>query len=337
MAKCAWIDISNTPQVPFFSGLLPELHAQGFTTTVTLREKNETVPLAKLKGLEGKAIGRDYDDGLRKAGAMALRTAWLGIAPPRFDVSIAFENPMAIPAAWARRKPSVIILDNDLKLDDAGTVQRMETRVKRRASLVIVPDAMHEQALTEFPAERVVAYPGIKEHVHRHGFEPASTPPVPLTDYVVVRPEAFDSKYVGQGPSLVPSLVRTLSARGQDVVLLDRQDRFRLAKLPHVHIPKTALDGLNLIYHARAILTGSGTMAREGVALGVPAVSFFPGRRLLAVDAQLVERRQLLHSRDVAEIAEYVRDPSTLRRPIERDATRKVLRAIIGPVVRLAG
>jgi len=66
------------------------------------------------------------------------------------------------------------------------------------------------------------------------------------------------------------------------------------------------MNGLDLCYYASAVLTGSGTFAREAACMGNKSVSFFPGNSLLSVDRKLVDEGKILHSRDPHEIVDYV-------------------------------
>ncbi|HID71137.1 MAG TPA: DUF354 domain-containing protein, partial [Thermoplasmata archaeon] len=56
--------------------------------------------------------------------------------------------------------------------------------------------------------------------------------------------------------------------------------------------------------------------------MGTPAVSFFPGERLLAVDQQMVEDGWIYHSRDPKEIVEYV--VSSKKREVDLSRSKRV-------------
>jgi len=70
-------------------------------------------------------------------------------------------------------------------------------------------------------------------------------------------------------------------------------------------------------------------MAREASLLGTLAVSFFPGRRLLAVDLDLISKKKLFHSRNVDEIVEYVLSNWNKKRRPEFDFAVKVVKSIV--------
>ena len=75
---------------------------------------------------------------------------------------------------------------------------------------------------------------------------------------------------------------------------------------PNIWYPAGPLNGLDVCYYTKAMLTGAGTFAREAALLGVAAVSFFPRNEFLTVDVVLQEQGKEFKSRDPQEIREYV-------------------------------
>lgn len=130
--------------------------------------------------------------------------------------------------------------------------------------------------------------------------------------------------------SIVPQICRLLSARGIDIIYLPRNREERLLTDGlEVYIPPKALDGLNLCHFAQAVLTGSGTMAREAAILGVPAVSFFPRNKLLSVDNDLISKGKLYYSRNPTEIVKYVTENWGVRMKSELDYAREVRESVV--------
>ena len=80
----------------------------------------------------------------------------------------------------------------------------------------------------------------------------------------------------------------------------------------NIFIPVKPMNGLDLCYHAEAVLTGSGTLAREAACLGVPAVSFYPSS-LLAVDKSLIDKGWVFHSRQILRYMNMLRIAGRLR------------------------
>ena len=97
----------------------------------------------------------------------------------------------------------------------------------------------------------------------------------------------------------------------------------------NISIQREPLNGLDLIYHSNAVLTGSGTMAREAACMGRTAVSFFPNNSLLSVDKQLVEEGKIYHSRDPKEILEYVLSNYTKKETLCLERSKKVKKEVI--------
>jgi hypothetical protein len=62
-----------------------------------------------------------------------------------------------------------------------------------------------------------------------------------------------------------------------------------------------------LIYFAKAVLSGGGTMNRESALLGTPTISFYPSE-LLGVDRFLMQNGLLYHSTDIDEIVRMLQE-----------------------------
>ena len=306
-SKKIWIDIINPSDSLFFNSIIKEFDKSNIF--VTLRDRAETVQLAKSFGINGKIVGKDYRDKTKKIAAIILRTLQL-LKIPNFDVSLSFENGMAVAVSKIRRKKAILFCDNDLKfLQKESFVQDLETKFKSTADVVIVPEACAENFEKFFGRDKVVFYNGYKEDVYIADYipDPGFVNKIPFDRYVVIRPESLGSLYVLEKHSLVPELLKLFEKEGINVVYLPREkEDAEFAKGFGAYIPPKALNGLDLCYYSDAVLTGSGTMAREAACMGKPAVSFFPGTRLLSVDRKLIEEGKMLHSRDAKEIVEYV-------------------------------
>jgi len=95
-----------------------------------------------------------------------------------------------------------------------------------------------------------------------------------------------------------------------------------------VYAPDSALDGLQLAWHSRCVLTGSGTMAREAASMRKPAVSFFPNE-LLSVDRELVDEGLVFHSRSPTAIVDYVTSRTSADVAPDRTACRAVREEVL--------
>src|SRR6185436_2739982 len=73
-----WIDLANSPHVPFFHALIPEFTARGHRVEITARDFAQTVELAINAGMMPHVIGRHGGGTIRgKAGNLVGRAASL--------------------------------------------------------------------------------------------------------------------------------------------------------------------------------------------------------------------------------------------------------------------
>jgi len=329
-----WIDLLNPSHPHFFKAIHDELMV-GNTLIYTARERGETVKLARRLGLNPKVIGVDHEGRFRKTFNYFLRTQALAFRVKDYDTSIGFENPMTVYGAKVRRKRSILLLDNDIKYKVKGSiVQSLESKVKMAADHIIVPESCRGTLSKNVTGDRLITYDGYKEDIYLADFEPSDDflSEVPFKEYYVIRPESLASFYVEGEKSLLPSLVQEFIARGENVIVLprDRSDR-RDYDSGNVFVPAEPLNGLDLIYNSKGVLTGSGTMAREAAVMGRPAVSFFPNSELLSVDQDLIDKGRMIHSRDIKEIFGYL-DGSPRSEP--RDS-KKAKAEVVGTILSL--
>jgi predicted glycosyltransferase len=324
-----WIDISNSPQVPFFRPLISLLEDRGHDVSVTTREYAQTVDLLALHGITHEVVGPRHGGAGRagKGRAMAGRLRSLRQFAKRrsFDLALSHASHELPLVARSLGVPSAYAFDYEF----ARTQHGLGCRAARR---VVVPDAIPQERLDRLGARssKVRRYPGLKEEYSLHGFTPD---PSVLDELgldrervvVVVRTPPEVSLYHRHGnPLFADTLERLGSDRGVSAVVLPRTaeqgDAIRGRKLPSLLVPERAIDALSLVALSDLVVSAGGTMNREAVALGVPVYTTFAGR-LGAVDELLVRegRLRILGSPSELELAKRVgggephtRDPSVL-------------------------
>ncbi|HEX7957562.1 MAG TPA: DUF354 domain-containing protein [Pyrinomonadaceae bacterium] len=300
-----WLDLANSPHVPFVRALAGEFAARGHTFAVTARRFAQTVELAEAAGLSPEVVGGHGGGRLSgKAGNLVGR-AWAlaGWARGRgFDLAVGHNSYSQVLAARASGLPAVTLMDYEH--------QPANHLAFRLASRVVVPAAFPEEALRRCGARprKVRRYGGIKEDVYLADFEPDPRFHETLRErfgldltketLVVGRPPAREALYHRFENELFGELLARLLARpAVKVVLLARTDaqreelaaRFRAENL---FAPREALDGSNLVAAADLLVSAGGTMNREAAALGTPAATVYAGR-WAAVDEQLVREGRL--------------------------------------------
>ena len=317
-----WIDIINPANALFFNSLIPELSSH--QVDITIRNRAETVGLCKLFDINGRVIGTDYSNPLKKSANMIYRTLQLIKHVNKFDISISFENGMCTAVSKFRGGLSILFCDNDLKFfQKKSAFQDLETNIKSFANYVFIPQVCRKNFSTIIDNNRLISYDGCKEDIYIADYipDPNFLDKIPYNDYVVVRPEALASFYVKESKSIVNELLKRLENDGINVIYLPREkEDIKYAKGRSFYTPSDPLRGLDLCYYADAVLTGSGTFAREAACMGTTSVSFFPSSKLLSVDQQLVNEGKILHSIDVDEIVDYV--SKRYQSPKNRDINR---------------
>jgi uncharacterized protein len=297
-----WIDLANSPHVPFFGALIPEFVARGNQVEITARDFAQTVELAAKAGMTPHVIGGHGGGSITgKAGNLVGRAAALRkwARDRGFELAVSHNSYAQIAAAAALGIKSVTLMDYEH--------QPANHLAFRLASRVIVPRAFPAAELRKYGASRrkVQRYEGMKEDVYLADFAPDPAFPEVLRKLgvasedvlIVVRPPAREALYHRFENELFDELlVRLSSGNDAKIILLPRSDAQRLEYekrgWPNMIMPRAALDGANLIAAADLVVSAGGTMNREAAALGVPAVSIYAGQ-WAAIDEELVKEGRL--------------------------------------------
>ena len=320
-----WIDVSNSPQVPFFRPLIALLEERGHSVEVTTREYAQTLELLALHGIPHEIVGPQHGGagavgkGRAMAGRVhALRTFAKGRA---FDVALSHASHELSLVARSLGIPSAYAFDYEFARLQHG----LGCRAARR---VVVPDAIPQERLDRLGARasKVRRYPGLKEEYYLAGFEPSPTVLVKLgldreRVLVVVRTPPEVSLYHRHGNPLFAEVLERLGRDPavQAVVLprtAEQREAIRARGLPSLVVPARAIDAQSLVALSDLVVSAGGTMNREAAALGVPVVTTFAGE-LGGVDEQLIAAGRLRPLRSAADLALEKR--SEFGRPTDRD------------------
>src|SRR5215212_5187966 len=136
-----WIDLANSPHVPFFKALAARFVADGHQIEITAREFAETVPLAQAAGLKAHVVGGHAGRHVSaKAGSLVSRSWSLAswARTRHFHLAISHNSYSQILAARALGVRSVTLMDYEY--------QPANHLAFRLTSRIIVP--------ASFPAKR---------------------------------------------------------------------------------------------------------------------------------------------------------------------------------------
>ena len=323
-----WIDLANSPHVPFFRSLANEFVERNHEIVVTAREFAETVELAEAAGFAAQVIGGHGGGKLSgKAGNLVQRALALAswARGRNLDLAVSHNSYSQVLAARALSLRTVTLMDYEH--------QPANHLAFRLASRVIVPRTFPEAALSRFGAHpgKVRRYQGLKEDVYLADFQSDPEFENELSKLgiagddilVTVRPPASEALYHRFENELFDQLIqRLLATTSVKVVLLPRNDSQRLAYSKTLGsgliLPPGPIDGANLIAHSDLVVSAGGTMNREAAALGIPAASIYLGE-WSALDQELVEEgrmRKLSTAEDVRNLPIQKKGPTNARRAV---------------------
>jgi uncharacterized protein len=341
-SRVIWIDIDNSPHVPFFLPIIGELKNRGIELVLTARDTYQVSELIEYFSLTCKVVGRHYGKNkLLKVVGNCLRAAeLLPIAIARRpDLAISHGSRAQVLVSKSLGIPSLVMHDYEHSTK-TGFIEPDWT---------LMPDVIPNGAMSK-KADRVLKYRGLKEDVYIPQFQPdasiLSRLKLDAKDLIVtLRPPATEAHYHNpESDILFSETVRFLAEQPQlRVVVLPRsakqnaqirKDWADLLSSGRVVIPEQAVNGLNLIWFSDLVISGGGTMNREAAALGVPVYSIFRGK-IGAVDKYLSENHRLVLIESVHEVRTKIRLTRWKRPDRPSNSSDAVLHSIIQNIVSI--
>jgi len=304
-----WIDLDNTPHVPFFVPIIRELERRGHKVVLTARDAFQVCELAEEKGLPIEKIGHHYGKNpiLKIAGLFRRSTQLFSFSRrQRPDIALSHGARSQVLLCKLLGIPTIVIAD----------YEHARTLPFSRPRWLLVPESL---PITDLPLKfhHIRQYPGIKEDVYVPSFgpDPSLLDELGLKEdniIIAVRPPADEAHYYNPESTLlfVELMSRICQTPGVRAVLLPR-NKIQEQSLWNDHpewfvesktiIPARAIDGLNLVWFSDLVVSGGGTMNREAAALSVPVYSIFRGKTG-AVDSMLEREGRLTMIRSTDEI-----------------------------------
>jgi predicted glycosyltransferase len=340
--KKIWIDLDNSPHVPFFLPIIDELRARGLEVILTARDSYQVCELLEFHKLSCNVVGKHWGKhrALKMVGtclrAMQLLPMMMKKRP---DLAVSHGSRSQFLTSVALGIPNLTILDYEFTAK-MGFL---------RPDWVFVP-----QYIPDSPAlkanKQVMKYPGLKEDVYvpRLRPDPAMKKELGIepNDLVVtVRPPATEAHYHNpEAEVLLDAALKLLVEHPEvRVILLPRNERQAkalrnswgdwIAKRKIV-IPERVVDGLNLIWFSEFVISGGGTMNREAAALGIPVYSIFRGR-IGAVDQYLASSGRLVLIETVNDIRTKVLIQRRERRQENAVGHSDALQCIVDGIVSI--
>lgn len=310
--KKIWIDLENSPHVPFFKPIIDELEARGHQVILTARDCFQVCELANLFQLQYRCVGRHY-------GKFTLaKLAGLGIRVLQLTPYVLREKP---DLALSHGSRSLFLLASILKIPALTILDYEHARWggSLKHAWVMAPEVVPDETILGmgYQEDRILRYPGIKEDVYVPAFrpQPSSLERLGLgaQDLVVtIRPPATEAHYHNPESDRLLDAAFAMIAQNPNarIVLLPRtphqgtqlrQQWPELFRSGKALIPDHVIDGLDLIWASDLVISGGGTMNREAASMGVPVYSIFRGKTG-AVDRYLEEQGRMVLIKTVEDV-----------------------------------
>lgn len=320
--KKIWIDLDNSPHVPFFKPILEDLHKRGYEDLLTARDCFQVCGLADLMKLKYKKIGRHY--GKNKI----LKILGLLIRSLQLMSTVMKEKP---DLAISHGSRSQVLVANFLNIPTAVISDYEHAQTVARPTYMIVPEMIPDNSVKGY-SKAFFKYPGIKEDVYVPDFRPDPSILNMLGVHkdeliITVRPPATEAHYHNPKSELLFEATINFLGRQRNtrMVILPRNEIKQTAwvrtnwsewcKSGKIIFPEHVVDGLNLIWYSDLVISGGGTMNREAAALDVPVYSIFRGK-IGAVDQYLSEKGRLI-------LLETIEDVETKIKLVKRQHSDK--------------
>jgi predicted glycosyltransferase len=345
-----WIDLENSPHVPFFDPIIAELEKRGCEVVLTARDCFQVCELADMAGFHYKKIGHHYGKHrIAKVAGLGIRV--LQMMPlirrekPALAVSHGSRSLIALSAMLGI--PSITIADYEYA--DHRLAKLLGSARKKWVMTpdVVPPDIFRKDGLLP---DHILHYPGIKEDVYTPFFQPdPSLKEIlglqPADIVVTIRPPATEAHYHNpESEKLLTEVFKLLGANPRvKMVLLPRTARQEadlrqantdLFAAERIIVPKHAVDGLDLIWYSDVVISGGGTMNREAAALGIPVYSLFRGT-MGAVDKHLAATGRLVLLESVEDVREKLKLVARNKNFVPRPQQRGTLEAVVNHIIAI--
>jgi predicted glycosyltransferase len=335
-----WIDIDNSPHVPFFLPIIEELKKQDIELLLTARNMYQVCELLELFQLPCRVIGGHYGKNkvLKVLGTL-LRAVELGPTAGRSRPNLAISHGSRAQMLVCKLLgiPTIILHDYEHSTK-TGFLE---------PDWVLMPEVIPDGAMCK-RKDRALRYPGLKEDVYVPQFQPDPSILNQLgisRDELVVtlRPPATEAHYhnpeseilfaetlrlLGSKPNVRAVTLPRNGRQGQQL----REEWRELIATGRMVVPSSPVNGLNLVWFSDLVVSGGGTMNREAAALGVPVYSIFRGK-IGAVDRYLEQHGRMTMIENTDDVHTKIK-LTRWNRPAKPDTrNRPALRCIVSNIV----
>ena len=317
-----WLDISNSPHINMFRGLIQDLR-KNHNVTITCRPLANTQQLLEKYKIEHTVIGGHYGRSItKKALGYPIQVSKLVkfLKHRKIDVSISQSSFHAPVAARLLGIDSIYLNDNE---HAAGNILAFAC-----ATTIMVPEFMRPESLARQGANmsKVIRYPGVKEGIYLWNVAEDFLSPVTevrrSARKVFIRPEPSTAQYYRGPTNFLDTVIEELQAHVEVTIIPRSKEQLAYYRQSHFRrctILQDVMDIADVARECDLFIGAGGTMTREMGILGVPTISVYRDD-LLDVDRHLIAQGAFAHMPSITteSVLEYLaeRQESKACRPL---------------------
>jgi hypothetical protein len=320
-----WIDLTNSPHVNFFAGIIKELRTD-HDTLLTCRPLANTIELLEMNKLPFQIVGKHYGpSSFKKSIGFFKRIFQLYILLRKKNIDVAVSHSSFYSPFVSKMLNVKNIYLNDNEYAEGNKISFLF------ADHIMVPEYMElRKILRQGAAERkVIRYPGLKEGVYlwRYFSQGRKIDPNNKVnnnkEIIYIRPEPWAAQYYKGRKNFFDNMLLDLK-KDFKIVLMPRykkqRDYYRQQQFAGIVIPQKSSNIFDIMENCDIFIGAGGTMTREAAVLGVPTICAYQDR-LLDVDRFLIEKGLMTYQKDLS--AEFVRE--YIRTARRRDPDQELL------------
>jgi uncharacterized protein len=304
-----WIDLTNSPHVNFFEGMIRELK-RNHEVLLTCRPLANTIELLELFGFSYDIIGKHYGQSkVKKIVGFIIRVLQLYVFLRNKGIDVAISHSSFYSPVVSKLLGIRSIYINDNEHAEGNKIAFLF------ADQIMIPEFLDIKKVEKqwAQADKIISYPGVKEGIYLWYYKPSAHSSLKLwggnnKKKIFIRPEPWTAQYYKGKRNFIDDLVMDLQSRFV-IVLLPRGKRqeqhYRKEKFSKVIVPENSISLGEIMGNCDLFIGAGGTMTREAAVLGVPTISIYQDS-LLDVDNFLIKKGCMIHKKDLD--AEFVVD-----------------------------
>ena len=292
-----WFDLSNSPHVNLFYGLIRELELRGQQIIITTRPLANTISLLDQKKLNYTIVGDHYGKNLfLKIIAFPLRILQLYffLRNKKIDVAVSqssFHSPLVAKMLFI---PSLYTNDNEHAI---GNIPAFLF-----ASKILIPEFYPLKNIKRLgiSEKKIQKYPGVKEGIFLWNSIPISN----NTSYgkikkstIYIRPEPLTAQYYKGAQYFLDSLIENIQHKYSVTILSRNNQQYKHYIQPRfskTFVPSEPLPFNSIAENCALFIGAGGSMTREFAIVGIPTISVYQDK-LLDVDKYLISKGIMMY------------------------------------------